>query len=233
MKQSMNRGREPWPRAAIVAGVLLAGFVAVSMFDGAVYRAVGASAESRAALDGDWTYRAFRQAGSVWTWLVVGALLVAWDVRHASRLVTRPAWLSGVYVVVSAAGAGLAAELLKLVIGRERPATMQVVEGVESLVYQGYHFRGLFSGFVDGSNLGLPSSHAAVAAGAAFALVVCRPVGLAALILAVGCGLSRIDAGAHFASDVYAGLAVGFIIAGVLGRAMGATRRSWLGGFAA
>ena len=162
-------------RVVVVAGVLLAGFVVVSLFDGAVYRGVGATVESRARLDAAWIYQVFRQAGSVWGWLVVGVLLVAWDVTHPWRLVTRPAWLGGLFVVLSAAVSGLGAEVLKLVIGRERPATIQVVDGVEALVYQGYQFRGLFSGFLDGSNLGLPSSHAAVAAGGAMALGMVLP----------------------------------------------------------
>jgi membrane-associated phospholipid phosphatase len=217
----------------VVAGVLLAGFVVVSLCDGAVYRAVGATVQSRQRLGGVWWYLALRNAGSLWTWLVVGAVLVGVDAVRARG--HGPVWVRGVFVAGSAAGAGLCAEVLKLVIGRERPATIEVVDGVEALVYQGYQFRGLFSGFLDGSNLGLPCSHAAVAAGGAFALGLALPArwwgaGLAAVVLAAGCGVTRVLTGAHFAGDVYAGLVLGLMLSVWLGRAMGVRGRGGLGG---
>lgn len=219
----MTPRHERQMRVAIVCGLVLVGFVLVSLFDDAAYHAIGPTMPSRARLDGQWWYLVLRHTGSMWTWLLAGLACLAWDVGRAHRLVTRPAWKHGVFLALTPATSGLAAELLKLVIGRERPATIQPIDGVETLVYQGYHFRGLFSGFVDGSNLGLPSSHAAVAAGGAFALQIIAPrrVGRAAMVLAVGCGFSRMLTGAHFASDVFAGLVVGFMMAEALRRLLG------------
>jgi membrane-associated phospholipid phosphatase len=214
-------------RAIIVAAALVAGFVVLTLLDGRIYRAIDPSLASREWLDTQLWYLVLRHTGSLWTWLVVGVGLIALDLYRRSKPRATPtplaAWRRGVFVACSAGAAGLAAELLKLVIARERPATIRALDdGTEALVYQGYQFRGLFAGFVDGSNLGLPSSHAATAAGGAFAIALLAPrVGLLAVALAVGCGISRLLTGAHFATDVYAGLAVGLILSGVLGRAFG------------
>ncbi len=210
---------------------VVAGFVLLTFLDARIYHAIGPTLASREHLDTQLWYLILRHTGSLWTWLIIGIGLSLFDrIRHAqqSRAPAKPAGpppppLRGVYLAISAGASGLAAELLKLVIGRERPATIQTLEsGVEALVYQGYQFRGLFSGFADGSNLGLPSSHAATAAGGAFALALLFPrVGLLAVGLAVGCGISRLLTGAHFATDVYAGLVLGLILSRLLARVLG------------
>jgi membrane-associated phospholipid phosphatase len=75
-----------------------------------------------------------------------------------------------------------------------------------------YVLRGLFAGFWNGSNLGLPSSHAAVAAGGAAALIAWRPaVWPIAVVLAAGCAMTRLLSGAHFLSDVTLGAIVGYV----------------------
>lgn len=223
----------PPPRTRrIVLGVcLIAGFVAVSLADGPVYHAIDPSLASRERLDQTWWYLVLRHSGSVTPWLAIGLGLFLLD-RHRLRRSHSPhaittAPLRGIYIPAAAGVAGLAAELGKLVIGRERPATIQTLDsGAEALVYQGYHFRGLFSGFVDGSNLGLPSSHAATAAGGAFAVAIVWPrLWPLALGVSVGCGISRLLTGAHFASDVYAGIVLGWLAAVWLGRGLLEPRR--------
>lgn len=205
----MSRARRS--RWIALAAAALAGLALATALDEPVYRAIDPSLESRARLDRAWWYLGLRHLGSFWLWLAVGAALLG-----ASRLRGRGAErFAGLRVMLAAGAAGLAAEALKLVIGRERPATIRpTAEGVEALVYQGHVFRGLFSGFTDGSNLGLPSSHAATAAGGALALGLLWPrlwwPGLAA---AGGCGLSRLLTGAHFLSDVYLGIVVGWLAA--------------------
>lgn len=210
-------------RTVVLAGALVAGFVVLSLLDGRIYHAIDPSIASRERLDRQLWYLVLRNTGSFWAWLVVGGGLVVLDAVRRAEPRRLPVWRRGLFVVLSAAGSGLGAELCKLVVGRERPATIRALEGgVEALVYQGYRFRGFLGGFADGSNLGLPSSHAATAAGGAFALGLLVPrVGLVAVALAVGCGVSRLLTGAHFATDVYAGLVVGLILSRLLGRALG------------
>lgn len=202
---------------------VVAGFVLLTFLDDRIYHAIGPTLASREHLDTQLWYLILRHTGSLWTWLAVGAALVGIAAIRRAQYPPTPIWLHGLFVVLAAAASGLAAELCKLVIARERPATIETLDtGLEALVWQGYQFRGLFAGFADGSNLGLPSSHAATAAGGAFALALLYPrVGLLAVALAAGCGISRLLTGAHFATDAYAGLVLGLILSRLLGHALG------------
>jgi undecaprenyl-diphosphatase len=123
-------------------------------------------------------------------------------------------------LVLSPAMAGAGAELLKLVIGRERPTE------------SGAHvWRGLFSGFDNGTGLGLPSSHAAVAFGGAFAGALLVPRLRCLLVtLACGCGATRMLTGDHFLSDVVGGALLGYASARLVGVWLGASG-SATGGF--
>lgn len=99
---------------------------------------------------------------------------------------------------------GLAAEVLKLLLRRERPAP-----------HDGeYVFRAFSERPFSTSGLALPSSHALVAFTGAF--VLCRlwprawPVWIA---FAAGCALTRVQAHAHFLSDVVtAAVAAWFVV---------------------
>lgn len=200
-----------WPLLTWVA--VTAGFVVVSLLDRAIYFGLRwqASPGVKPLEVRDW-YQFLRQAGYLPTWIVIGVAIVLFDARRAGRVgpSVGPAaslWARarrGAALMLGAALSGAAAEILKLLIGRERP------EGPGG-VFQGYVFRPLLDGFRDGSNLGLPSSHAAVAFGGAFVLMRLFPgVWPAALAAALGCGVSRLLAGAHFASDVYAAALVAY-----------------------
>lgn len=160
---------------------------------------IGKSVESE-----DW-WRMLRIAGFVPTWIVV-ALTVGLACRWRGV-----AWHATLAGLVSGALNGLLAELAKLVVARERP-------GISGL----HVYRGLFAGFRDGSNLGMPSSHAAVAFGAAWAIAMTIPrARWAVLLVAAGCGVSRIVHGAHFTSDV--------VVAAGLGHLVGRMVSGWLG----
>ncbi len=145
-------------------------------------------------------YRMFRVMGHLPTWLfVAAALLLALPPRGDLGRRLRPA----LAVALSTSLAGGLAELLKLVVARERPGP-----GGE------YIFRGLFSGFTDGSRLGMPSSHAAVAFGAAFALTALYPrIWPVVFVLATGCAATRLIAGAHFLSDCAVASFIGWLSA--------------------
>lgn len=151
----------------------------------------------------DW-YRMLRIGGYLPTWIILaGAVFLATSgdagrpLRDRARI-----WL----VPIAAALSGLTAEILKLIIGRQRPNDLGE-----------YTFKPFLHGFIDGSNLGLPSSHAATAFGAA--LVVCRlwpRAGWIVIPLAVGCSLTRVFMGDHFVSDVVAAAGLGYAWSRVL-----------------
>lgn len=148
----------------------------------------------------DWG-RLFRIMGSLVLWAPLA--LVLWlQTRNRS---------SGLLLLAPALAGGLA-ELLKLVIRRERPG---LHDG--SYVYRSFADRPF-----DTHDIGFPSSHAMVAfAGAA---VLARFYPRAAAVgyaLAAGCALTRVLAQAHFASDVVAGGIAGWAVGYWLTRGRG------------
>jgi undecaprenyl-diphosphatase len=108
-------------------------------------------------------------------------------------------------VLTAAFGAGLCANVLKMLLARERPHRFDFVGGVCDT------FGPLFPLGRGGSGVqGFPSSHAATAAGLAVVLIWMYPHGrrLFALLAVLAC-LQRLSAGAHFPSDVLLGAAIG------------------------
>jgi membrane-associated phospholipid phosphatase len=177
--------QRPWRTAliciaAIVAAHLLDGWAWLQLVDGEVYE------HERG--------RLLRVVGyyPIWIALAVALWLQTRDRRRALFL-----------GIVPGIG-GLAAELLKLLLRRERPGP-----------HDGeYVFRSFSERPFSTSGLALPSSHALVAFAGAF--VLCKlyprawPVWLA---LAAGCGLTRVQAHAHFLSDVVtAAVAAWFVV---------------------
>ncbi len=99
---------------------------------------------------------------------------------------------------------GLAAEVLKLLLRRERPVP-----------HDGeYFFRAFSERPFSTSGLALPSSHALVAFAGAFALCKLYPRAWPVwLLLAAGCAYTRVVAHAHFLSDVVtAAVAAWFLV---------------------
>ena len=204
-------------RVITIAGALAAGLALVSLVDGVVFRSLAWTLKARHDAEGEDWYWLLRNTGSMWAWVLVAGCVWWADATGARRAggAVRRAGL----VFVAPALAGLTAEVLKLVVGRERPAV--IVD--DRLVYQGYVFRRLLGGFADGTNLGMPSSHTAVAFGGAWMLGTLAPsLRVPGVVLAGGCAVTRLLAGAHFASDVYVGMVLGVGAAWALGR--------WVGG---
>ncbi|NQX96213.1 MAG: phosphatase PAP2 family protein, partial [Erythrobacter sp.] len=65
--------------------------------------------------------------------------------------------------------------------------------------------------FQGGANLAFPSSHAAVAFGGCLMMAYFMPrARIFLILLAIGCGISRMLVGAHFATDVYVAGLIGW-----------------------
>ncbi len=183
--------RRAWWRNA---ALLLAGFVVLTAIDVPLARWV--FLEERHPLQTSDLYRLLRVLGSLWTWLIVMWILFLHD-----RVWDRAGSLFFAPII-----AGFCCEGLKLIVARERPTL-----DVEVLRTGGYAFRGLFSGFADASNLGFPSSHAAVAFAGCMVLAAWMPrTKWLFVALATGCAVVRVLIGAHYATDVYAGALIGW-----------------------
>ncbi|MEX2281563.1 MAG: phosphatase PAP2 family protein [Gemmatimonadota bacterium] len=154
----------------------------------------------------DWG-RLLRVLGYLPLWLVLAFALWLQEVPRGWR---RPAALAMSPVI-----AGIAGELLKLLLRRERPGAH---EGL-------YYFRPFSERTFSTSGLALPSSHAVVAFGAA--AILSRLFPRAWIIwwaLAWGCAFTRVAAGAHFLSDVIVSALVGWLAGWLTWRIVLATR---------
>jgi membrane-associated phospholipid phosphatase len=150
----------------------------------------------------DWA-QFLRAAGYLPVWIFAGLLIECAPRRGSGAGPKRTRWL-GWRVALAAGMGGLFAEILKLVVRRHRP----------SPVNDGQHVYDWFAPHVEGRGLGLASSHTAVAFAAASILWMWSPrAGMLAVLLASGCALTRMFAGAHFLSDVYAGAVLGWVAA--------------------
>ncbi len=157
------------------------------------------------AVEGRLWYSAVRSVGTLWFWGCAAAAIAAVRPGAWRRRVRAGLWVFGAALL-----AGVAAEGLKMAIGRERP-----------ILHDGASvFRSISQSVLSSRNLSFPSSHAAVAFGGAFMVWRLRagvpwgPVlGGLGLAAACACGFSRTLTGAHFVGDVVAGGMVGALSA--------------------
>lgn len=154
----------------------------------------------------DWG-RMFRIMGFLGTWLAIAIAVALQEGATEARraLAKRRAGL----LFWSAALGGLLAEVLKLLIRRERP---QVHDGE-------YGFRAFADQPWSTSGLAMPSSHALVAFGGAAMLARLYPrARWVGYVLAAGCGITRVMARGHFLSDVVMAAGLGWVVAFALTR---------------
>lgn len=112
-------------------------------------------------------------------------------------------------VLAMSLGAGLAADVLKLVIARARPHQFDFQGGVTDTFGQ---WLPLFGGGAGSQSF--PSAHTATAVGLAVALVWLYPRGCWLFVtLAVLVACERVAAAAHYLSDTLCGAALGFVVA--------------------
>ena len=158
----------------------------------------------------DW-YKLLRIMGYAPTWLAVAAAFILVDSTRRTddtpniNLGGRPlTWSRGPFLAASILLAGLLAEVVKLITRRARPTIANPEELYNWLAWSA---KGINTG-----DLALPSSHAAVAFAAAWAIGKLHPRTLpVGLLLAIGCGTTRLLAGQHHASDIVAAAFVGLL----------------------
>lgn len=216
------------------AALLLIGLLVAHAFD----LSQVAGLDKRFVEGRDW-HRLTRLMGYIGTWSVMSLVLLLINITRRNdpeRFSAQPAAgrpstpLSIPLFLIGCAGlAGLLAEGLKLLVRRGRPDALISANPTlplnESSTYAyTWHWSApvpkpgeapapFFKWFFDTSDLGLASSHAAVAfAGAwALALIYRRSplVGVLALFLAYQTALGRLHVRDHYISDVFAGALIG------------------------
>jgi membrane-associated phospholipid phosphatase len=193
--------RRGGPALWLLLALVVAGLVASFFLDPLVYETLSAKGDISGLESSDW-YRFFRILGFLPTWVAIALALFAVD--SARRTPHLQPIRRATLVLLAPAAAGLAAELLKLFFRRARPE-------------HGGAFLTAGDGIFDGSGLAFPSSHAAVAFGGAFILSFLHPRAAPILLfLAACCGMTRIAAGDHHFSDVYAAMLLSYATARLL-----------------
>jgi len=130
--------------------------------------------------------------------LIVGYALNWQWFSSRTRLALAKAMSACAYIFLSVGVSGLIATILKRVIGRARPVHFEDAGAFS------------FHPFSDASYASFPSGHSTTA-GALFAAVAIffPALRIPALLLAIWLGFTRVLVGAHYPSDVIAGLAFG------------------------
>jgi membrane-associated phospholipid phosphatase len=143
--------------------------------------------------------------GSIWTWSLI-ALAMGLQKQLSGAVRGVHARLAGLLLLAPPLLAGALAELIKLLVRRKRPSGLEI-----------YLFKAWSDQPWSTKGLGLPSSHAAVAFAGSMTLALLYPrLALPALLVAIGCGYTRIASGSHYPSDVLAGAVVGVVTAAVI-----------------
>lgn len=132
--------------------------------------------------------------------LIVAMAVAAWrlDRRHGRKVMIR--------ILLAAILASIACECCKSVIGRCRPRWFKGQTWSEAWLGVGLRMD-------DGRRHSFFSGHTSAAFATATVLGTCYPpVRPVAMILAAGCGVSRVAVQQHWTSDVYVGAMVGMAI---------------------
>ncbi len=192
----------PWSPALKALGITVLLFALSLLADSWAYH----NLHDGKVYERDWG-RLLRVMGFLGTWL---ALAVAVGLQEGSDPLRRAkakvrAWM----LLVSPAAGGLLAEVMKLLLRRERP---EAHDGE-------WAFRSFAERTWSTSGLALPSSHTLVAfAGAAMLARVYPKARWVGYTLAAGCAVTRILARAHFLSDTVLAAGLGWIVAFALAR---------------
>ena len=180
-----TRASGAWRRAAAFLCVAVAAIAVASALDAPVAEYF-ARRQLSFSLE---LYAMFRLAGYLPLWLVVAVALALID----SPLGWRAAWSRGGVLLTSVVLAGASAEILKMVVRRERP----------SVPFTDYVFRPWWQDTFSSGGLGWPSSHVAVAFGAVWVLSRLYPrAAVVWILVGCACAVSRLVGNDHYVSDV-------------------------------
>jgi len=153
----------------------------------------------------DW-WQALRVGGFLPGWFFVGLCFYLHD---RARVVAKPLHRATLIFLGAALG-GLAAEIVKEVSRRQRPGDL----GIYTFDWFGMGQKNL--------GIGLASSHAGVAFGGCIMLGWLMPhLRWPLLLLATGCAWTRIQAGAHWTTDVYVAVVLSYGVCWLLWRVLG------------
>ena len=154
--------------------------------------------------------RLFRLIGYLPTWLFIATAIWLHDRGERTTRTHGWGWRGGLILLAPTVGGALA-ELLKLAVRRLRPP-MDTFE----YLWRPFSERPFSTG-----GLGMPSSHTMVAFAGAAAMARLFPrAWWMWYLLATACGVTRVLAVAHFASDVVVGACLGWAAGVVLTRYM-------------
>jgi membrane-associated phospholipid phosphatase len=183
-------------------GVLL---LVTLCWDRAVYLYVAvADPAAKAAMEHHGWYITLRSLGTLYPVLGLAVLFLLIDSAAGAQPRRADPLRRAVFLFLCPLLAGGIAELLKPLVGRFKP---EYTDGWSA-------FAGLSDRWSRWSDLGMASSHTAVAFGTAFALSTLLPRGSPLfLAAAVGCAMTRLLAGGHFFSDVYVGILIAYVVA--------------------
>jgi membrane-associated phospholipid phosphatase len=179
----------------------LAGLAITHLLDLPVYRWLHSSAAANRGLP-----KMFRGGGYIPLWVFVGLALVLLDTIKMRTLGLRGVLQRGVPIILTVVLAGMLTEGTKTLIHRARPP--------ESGWDGHYHFHWAGGDVLSTDSVGMPSSHAGVAFGAAWILIRMYPrAALVWILIGIGCAWQRLLDHAHFFSDVFASALAGYVAA--------------------
>jgi membrane-associated phospholipid phosphatase len=151
-----------------------------------------------------WAQRLTDIGQSAWILIPTGVLLIIgyalnWRWFSSRSRLTLAKWMSAcAYIFLSVGVSGLIAAIVKRLIGRARPVHFDEIGAF------------VFKPFSDASYASFPSGHSTTAGALFAAVAIFFPrLRLPALILGIWLGFTRVLVGAHYPSDVIAGLAFG------------------------
>jgi membrane-associated phospholipid phosphatase len=202
-------------RVVLFLAVALIGLVLAHLLDSPVYERVHNSDAANRGLP-----KMFRGGGYIPLWVFVGLALAFLDTAKMKTQGLRGVLQRGLPIILAVIVAGMITEGAKTLLHRARPPEFG---------WDGhYQFRWGSDDPLSTDSVGMPSSHAGVAFGAAWILIRMYPRASPVWILiGIGCSYQRLLDRAHFFSDVSASALAGFVAAWAVWHGW----RRWIGFF--